>query len=130
MSNSALDKEFQEGCEQRELRLQHCATCGNTQFYPRIMCTSCGDENLVWTTANGAGTVASFTKVRQAIDPKFKDLLPYVVALIDLQEGPRMMAAIVDADVDTLQIGDSVTLDFMPWGDEAMRPVFRTSAGP
>ncbi len=126
MSNSALDKHFLEGCEQRELRLQHCAACGHTQFYPRIMCTSCGHEDLLWKTANGSGTVASFTKVRQAIDPKFKELLPYVVALIDLQEGPRMMAAIVDADMNTLQIGDSVRLDFMPWGDEALRPVFKT----
>ncbi|MFK7730496.1 MAG: Zn-ribbon domain-containing OB-fold protein [Pseudomonadales bacterium] len=127
MSNSVLDKEFQAGCEQRELRLQQCSVCNNVQFYPRIMCTECGDDKLDWKVASGEGIVASFTKVRQAIDPKFKDLLPYVVALVDLQEGPRMMAAIIDADVDTLQIGDSVNLDFMPWGDEALRPVFKTS---
>ncbi len=127
MSNSALDKEFQAGCEQRELRLQQCSSCRSIQFYPRIMCASCGDENLVWKTAAGTGTVASFTTVRQAIDPKFKDLLPYVVGLIDLQEGPRMMAAIVDADMDSLQVGDAVTLDFMPWGGDELRPVFKTS---
>ncbi len=127
MSNSALDKEFQAGCARGELRLQHCSACGHTQFYPRIICAACGNDALSWVAANGPGTVASFTKVRQAIDPKFKDLLPYVVALIDLQEGPRMMSVIIDADVDTLQIGDSVTLDFMPWGDDALRPVFKVA---
>ncbi len=125
MSNSALDKHFQQGCEQRELRLQHCGACGNTQFYPRLMCTQCGDDQLGWTVAEGRGTVASYTTARQSIDPKFKDLLPYVVALIDLQEGPRMMSVIVDADVDTLKIGDAVRLDFMPWGGDELRPVFK-----
>ena len=126
MSNSAIDAAFLQGCEQCELRLQRCTACGSTQFYPRVICGHCGSDELEWIVANGGGRVASFTVARSVIDPKFKDLLPYVVALIDLEEGPRMMSVIVDAETSDVSVGDSVTLDFVHWGDDAqLRPVFR-----
>lgn len=124
MTNSLVDRQFQQACQQRELRLQRCDACGNTQFYPRVICSACGSDQLQWITASGRGKVASYTVVRQAVGAQFADRLPYVAALIDLHEGPRMMSVIIDAEPDAVRIGDQVLVDFEPWGGDELQPVF------
>jgi uncharacterized OB-fold protein len=72
----------------------------------------------------GAGSVHSFTIIRRASDPAFAPLVPYAVALIDLDEGPRMMANIVGANALAVKIGDRVQVTFEDRGDGAMVPQF------
>ena len=120
---TVLTEPYWDGCRLGELRLQQCTACGKHQFYPRTVCSHCDGRELKWVVAEGQGTVASFTVVRRGISKAYD--APYVVALIDLVEGVRMMSGIVDVDPDTVRIGDPVTVDFEAWSDELSLPVFR-----
>ena len=118
-----LTQPYWDGCNNGELRLQRCNDCGRHQFYPRIVCSHCTSTNLEWAGASGAGKIASFTVVRRAISKAYE--APYIVALIDLAEGVRMMSMVVDADIESVSIGDAVSVDFETWSEELSLPVFR-----
>jgi uncharacterized OB-fold protein len=83
---------------------QECPACGHRQFYPRMMCTECAAEPE-WREASGRGTVHTFTVIRQNWANPFKELLPYVVAMVELDEGVKMMTNITDCDADDVHIG-------------------------
>ena len=118
-----LTEPYWEGCRAGELKLQRCSDCGEHQFYPRNICAHCTSRNLAWVTATGRGKIASLTVVRRAISKAYD--APYIVALIDLDEGVRMMSNVVDADPEQVNIGDNVTVVFENWSDELRLPVFR-----
>jgi uncharacterized OB-fold protein len=122
---TAVSAPYFEGCRAGELRLQLCGACGRYQFYPRIVCSHCGADEVRWQAASGAGRIASFTVVRRGVSAAYE--APYIVALIDLAEGPRMMSQIVhiDAEDARLRIGASVCIEFQAWSDEIDLPVFR-----
>ena len=114
---------YWEGCASGELRLQRCESCDRHQFYPRTICSHCSKGQLTWITASGQGTVASFTVVRRAISGAYT--APYIVALIQLEEGPVMMSNIVQAEPDHVAIGAAVSVAFDAWSEEITLPVFR-----
>ena len=118
-----LTEPYWEGCKAGELRLQRCNDCHRHQFYPRTVCSHCNSRQLAWVTAQGEGRIASFTVVRRAISPAYT--APYVVALIDLDEGVRMMSNVVGADPEVVGVGDRVTVDFEAWSEALSLPVFR-----
>lgn len=118
-----LTRDYWQGCRAGELRLQSCQACGQYQFYPRNICSHCSSVDLQWARASGRGKVASFTIVRRGISQAYK--APYVVALIDLEEGPRMMSNIVGETSGDIAIGRLVTADFEAWSEEISMPVFR-----
>lgn len=117
-----LTQPWFEGCARGELLLQRCDNCREHQFYPRTLCSHCGKADPDWVTASGRGCIASFSIVRRGITRAYE--APYVVALIDLEEGPRMMSNIVDCDPETIVIGQAVTVTFEPWNDDITLPVF------
>ena len=86
------------------------------------MCTDCGSDKMEWKAASGAGRIASYTIVRRGISKAYD--APYVVALIDLEEGPRMMSNIVCERPDELEVGAAVAVRFEKWSEELMLPVF------
>lgn len=86
------------------LVIQSCPSCGQRQFYPRAICTSCGGDPE-WEEASGRGTVYTFTVIRQQGAKPFRDELPYVVAMIKLDEGPMMMGNITGCEVDVVTVG-------------------------
>ena len=96
------------------------------------MCSSdlphCWSSELGWTKSTGEGRVYTFTVMYRAALPSFASRVPYVVALIDLAEGPRMMANIVGNDALQTQIGDRVTVCFEQRGDDGKVPQFTRSA--
>ena len=116
---------YWQGCQEDELRLQQCERCSNYQFYPRIMCSHCGSRELTWQTTSGVGKIASFTVVRRGVSAAYEG--PYVVALIDLNEGPRMMSHVLvdNPDDERLRVGASVTAAFQSWSEETKVAVFR-----
>jgi uncharacterized OB-fold protein len=119
---------YWEGARQGKLLLQRCGDCGTLRFFPRYLCTACGSDRTDWVEASGRGTVHSFTIVHRAAFPEFQARTPYVVALIDLEEGPRMMTNIVGDDALDVAIGDPVIVEFEPRGtDGAKVPQFRRS---
>ena len=117
---------YWEGASDNKLLLQRCSDCETLRFFPRYLCTECGSDNTGWVEAAGCGTVHSFTVVHRAAFPEFQERTPYVVALIDLEEGPRMMSNIVGADALGVAIGDAVTVEFEDRGDDGAKvPQFR-----
>jgi len=106
------------------LMIRKCGSCGSLHFMPRYLCPICWSDNLEWIEAKGTGTVHSFTVIRRAPLPAFAARVPYVVALIDLEEGPRLMANILGDDSLSVVIGDRVKVTFEDRGEGAMLPQF------
>jgi len=121
---------YWEGARNEKLLLQRCGDCGTLRFFPRYLCTECGSDNTGWVEASGRGTVHSFTIVHRAAFPEFQARTPYVVALIDLAEGPRMMTNIVGDGALDVEIGDTVKVCFEGRGTEGAKvPQFRRTEG-
>ena len=121
--DNAVSRPFWEGCRAGELRLQCCDACGQFQFYPRIVCSHCSANRLSWRAVSGRGHIASFTVVRRGISKAYP--APYVVVLVDLEEGPRMMSTIVGSDPESVAVGQGVVVQFESWGADHVLPVFR-----
>lgn len=121
-----LTMPYWEGCRQAELRIQYCPGCDHYQFYPRSVCTECLG-GVEWVTACGQGKVATFTVVRHPIAEAYAAEVPYVIALVELSEGPRLMSQI-DCDLDAVEIGMPVEVFFEPWSEDFLLPKFRPSA--
>jgi hypothetical protein len=117
---------WKAGSEGR-LLVQECPTCGNRQWYPRAVCTACGADPE-WLECSGKGIVHTFTVVRQFGMKPFRDEVPYVVAMIDLEEGPRMMGAVTDCEPDAVRIGMPVEVHFVEAAEDIGVPYWRPSA--
>ncbi len=115
---------YWEGAAQGILRLQVCTACATARFYPRHLCPSCGSSDVQWRDASGRGQVFSFTVVHRGPTAAFKSRQPYVVAMIDLAEGPRMMSNVIGDDALQVSIGDAVSVEFEARADMSL-PVFR-----
>jgi uncharacterized OB-fold protein len=102
-----------------------CTGCARTFWHPRPRCPHCASERVEWIDASGRGTVHTFTVVRQSGDPYFKTRVPYVVAMIDLDEGVRIMTNIVDTPLDSLAVGMRVEVLFEDAGGGIAIPLFR-----
>ena len=116
---------YWEACNEGRLVIQRCGACGHHQFYPRLLCTRCMSGDLGWHEASGQGRVKSFTIIRRPVTEAYADDVPYVVALIELAEGPTMMSNVVDCDPETVAIGMAVGVDFERRTEELAVPVFR-----
>jgi uncharacterized OB-fold protein len=106
-----------------------CNECGRMFWHPRPRCPHCGSERVDWIRGSGNGTVHTFTVVRQSDDPFFKTRVPYAVAMIDLDEGVRIMTNIVDTPLDALAVGLRVEALFEGAGGGIAIPLFRASRG-
>ncbi len=113
---------------ERRLEIPFCEACGRAVFYPRDFCPSCGGDRVVWRRLSGRGEVYSFTVVHRHPDPAFRERVPYVVALVDLVEGARLMTEIVDCPPAEVRVGLLVTVDFRPVSADVALPVFRPMA--
>lgn len=109
------------------LVLQRCTECGEFQFYPRSLCTSCAGETE-WVDATGRGTLHTFTVIRQNRSRAFADLSPYAVGIVELEEGVRMMSNIVDCDLDALRIGMALEVVLLKAADDVGLPFWRPAA--
>ncbi|GII24721.1 Zn-ribbon domain-containing OB-fold protein [Planosporangium mesophilum] len=106
----AETKPFWDGIATGELRIQRCPACEKAVFYPRAVCPHCFDGEPIWIRAAGTGTVYSYTVAHRAFG-EFAAQAPFTVALVDLDEGVRMMTRIVDARPGEVRIGARVRLE-------------------
>jgi uncharacterized OB-fold protein len=113
---TAETRPFWEGCRRGELLYQYCRACGRAQFYPRALCAGCQGGGLEWRCSSGRGSIHSFTVVHRAPSEAFKTEVPYALALVDLEEGFRMMLNVRGADPESLRIGQPVRIVFEPRG--------------
>lgn len=88
-------REFWAATKDKKLTYQQCKQCKKVVFYPRRHCTGCTSGELEWKTASGKGTVYTFSVVRQSYHPFFRHRIPYAIAWIDLDEGPRLLSNVV-----------------------------------
>jgi uncharacterized OB-fold protein len=120
-----ITKPFWEYCKSHELRMQFCTNCNEWIWYPKAWCPSCGSRSgLEWRKTSGKGTVYSFTLIRQVIDnsPAFQAEIPFVIGLIELEEGPRIYSNVENKEVE---IGDLVSVYFEDVTPEFSLPKFR-----
>lgn len=119
---------FWAGCRDQKLLLQHCPACDAHQFYPRLVCATCLSDQLEWREASGRGTVETYTIVTRAVSEAYAADAPYVIALITLEEGPRMMSNVIGCDVTSVTCGLAVEVVFEPWSADITMPKFRPIA--
>lgn len=127
--DSTSDPYWQAAREGR-LLIQRCTACGTFFSYARPFCPVCWSEQVTWVHASGAATLYTWSVVHVNDLPAFKDLVPYVAAIVDLAEGPRMASMIVDCPHDQLRIGMPLTVGFFAASDEISLPAFRPAALP
>jgi uncharacterized OB-fold protein len=118
-------KAWWDACRGHKLMVQHCLQCGAFQFYPRIVCSKCMSDRLEWRQSCGHGVVSTYTICRLPVGEGYADDVPYVIALIQLKEGPTMMSNIVQCDPDSVKTGMPVEVVFETWTEEITMPQFR-----
>jgi uncharacterized OB-fold protein len=107
---------FFEATKEDRLLIQRCASCGDHQFYPRDLCIHCGSADVEWVEASGRGTVHTFTVIHQQGMPGWRDEVPYVAAIIDLEEGVRMTSNVVECEPTDVRIDMPVEVTFVDEG--------------
>jgi len=120
----AVSRPYWEGIAEGVLRIQHCQACGRYVFYPRAVCPHCGAVDLCWVEARGTGRIHSYTIVHRA-PAEYRDEAPYVVALVELDEGVRMMTRLIDAEPAAVRVEMPVEVAIR--GDPRL-PYFRPTA--
>ncbi len=100
-------KPFWDATAEGRLVLPRCNACGFVIWYPRTRCPDCHSTDVSWIDASGGGTIYSFSITRKG-QGHYRDVTPYVLAYVELDEGPRVMTNIVDCDPETLAVGQRV----------------------
>ena len=123
-------KAFWDATARGALLLPRCRACSHLIWYPRPFCPECASLDVEWIAASGRGTIYSFTINRrgQADLPAYRDAGVYVLAYVELEEGPRVMTNIVDCDPDGVRIGQEVEVVFHDTGAGCALPRFRRVA--
>lgn len=121
---SGETKPFWDAARRDELMIQRCGDCNQYQWYPRGFCSICWSSNIEWVKSAGRGKVWTFTITRQNRAPGFKEDLPYVVALVELDEGVKMFTNIINCDPETVKIGMAVKLTWVAPSDDLHIPYF------
>ncbi len=109
---------FWQAAREHRLAIMRCRDCRRAFFYPRALCPHCHSDAVEWMKASGRGTIYTFTIARRGAGPAFKADVPYVIALVELEEGPRLMTNIVTSDVASVRIGQAVKAIFDDVTDE------------
>jgi uncharacterized protein len=118
-------KKFWEYAKEHKLVAQKCEDCGKLIFHPRKFCPECWSGNLGWQELSGKAKLASFSVTLAGVEPVFAVDLPYVLALVDLKEGLRMMSNIVDCKTEELRIGMDLVVTFRDCTEDISLPLFR-----
>lgn len=116
---------YWDGCAAGELRLPHCGPCDAPFFPPQRWCPRCLGDEITWVRTSGRGRLHTYL-ISHLAAPGFEDEVPYVVALVELDEGPRLMSNLVGVAPDpaVLRIDMPLEVVFAPRGDMVL-PVFR-----
>ncbi|HEY2716686.1 MAG TPA: OB-fold domain-containing protein [Solirubrobacterales bacterium] len=110
--------DFWAGLAEREIRLPKCGSCGTIWFPPTPGCAECGSTARTTVTVRPHGEVYSWVVVYRSLQPEFAEELPYVVATVALDEGPRLFARLFEVEVDRIEPGMGVSAVFYTVGDQ------------
>ena len=120
---------FWDACRSHELRIQRCLECGTLIHYPKLRCPQDGSDQFEWAQMSGNGEVHSYVVARRAFHPGFAEDVPYVVAIIELDEGVRLVSNVVGIEPEAVKIGARVTLEWDDSSGEYPLPKFRPIEG-
>lgn len=107
-----LNRPFWDGARGGVLRLQRCRVCATLRYPISPVCPSCLSTELTWEEVSGRGEVYTFGVFRHVYNDAWSDRTPYAVAIVELEEGPFMIADLVDVDVDALEVGMRVEVHY------------------
>jgi uncharacterized protein len=93
------------------LHLQRCEACARWQYPARMCCATSPEHELIWRPTSGRGRVFSWTVTHQALHPAFVDDVPYVTALVELEEGPRLVGRLTGVDPSSVSLGLAVRVE-------------------
>ncbi|MFI9171956.1 Zn-ribbon domain-containing OB-fold protein [Streptomyces lincolnensis] len=108
----AFTRTYWDAAARGQLLIRHCGACGRFHHYPREFCPHCWSEQVTWEPASGRATLYTWSVVHRNDLPPFDDRTPYVAAVVDLAEGPRMMTEIVECAHDALRAGMELEVAF------------------
>ena len=100
-----LTQPYWEGAHNHQLLLQRCTACGHLWHPPLPRCPVCHSAEVEWTPASGRGRVYTYTVAYHATHAAMADKVPYVIALVDLEEGPRILTNLRHCTEESVQIG-------------------------
>ena len=121
---TALTEPYWDGARRHELLLQRCSACGKVWHPPLPLCPECHSSAVEWMAASGRGRVYTYTVVYHATHAAMADKVPYISALIELEEGPRVLTNLRNCTEDDVQIGMPVIVLFEELTDEITLPQF------
>jgi uncharacterized OB-fold protein len=107
-----LHAPFWEGLRRHELLVQQCSECGRLRFVPSELCPACSSASAAWSRVSGRGRVYTYTVVHRAPTPAYQAEAPYALAYVELDEGLRMPARLVDVDPAAVEVGMPVEVVF------------------
>jgi uncharacterized OB-fold protein len=118
---------FWHGCRAHELWVRACRTCAGWYFYPRDVCPACGSRDVEWRQASGRATLHTFAIAYRPASPAFADLTPYIIAIVELAEGARMLTNLLGIEPDhrVIQIGMDLIVTYDDLTDTVSLPKFR-----
>jgi uncharacterized OB-fold protein len=119
------DEQFWEAARNHELRMQRCTDCETLWWAPGAICPECWSDSYEWEALSGLGTINSWVVFHRPYWAAFEDEVPYNVAEIELDEGPRYLANVVECDNEDLYRGMPVEVVFEDLTDEITLPKFR-----
>ncbi len=114
-------------CRERRLLVRSCRACGRLHFPPRPACPSCWSNDVAWHPCAGIGVVYSFSIVRESDLAPFSNAIPYVPAVVELAEGPRLMTTIVNSVLQAVAVDAPVEVVFVDRGEWTF-PTFRVTS--
>jgi uncharacterized OB-fold protein len=120
---------FWDAAREGRFLIKRCNACGKAHHYPRPFCPSCWSEDVVWEDASGKATLYTHSTVYVNDLPPFREKLPYIAAMVVLEEGPHVQTEIVGvASADELTMGMPLVVDFVALTDEITAPVFKPAS--
>jgi uncharacterized OB-fold protein len=123
-----LTEPFWTAAQSKKLVVQRCAKCDKYQFPPELACTHCGSPDIGWQQVSGRATLYSWTVAHPPMLPYFQERSPWPVVAVELEEGPRMIAGIVDTPVDEYVFGMSLVAAFEKISEDVTLVMFRKDA--
>jgi enoyl-CoA hydratase/carnithine racemase/uncharacterized OB-fold protein len=118
-------KEFWKATKQGKLLVQHCSDCNCNIFFPKKVCPECWSKKLTWIESTGKANVYTYTVMMDMVEPKFMADLPYVIAMVDLDEGIRMTTRIVNCKPEDVFIGMHLQVVFQDVSADCALPMFQ-----
>ncbi|WP_107090498.1 Zn-ribbon domain-containing OB-fold protein [Streptomyces sp. WM6378] len=126
----AFTRPYWDAAAEGRLLVRHCSACDRPHHYPREFCPYCWSEDLTWRPASGRATLYTWSVVHRNDLPPFGDRVPYVAAVVDLAEGPRMMTEVVGCPEAELRIGMELYVTFRAGTEDGVTvPVFGPNPG-